>query len=135
MISADVAIKVQFYDLDPMGIVWHGNYPRFLEQARAALFQKISFGYREMAESGFAWPIVDLRIKYVRPIDLRRTLKVTATLVEYENRLKINYLIADMDEGLILTRAHTIQVTVDRATNELCFETPAALVEKVRRWL
>jgi acyl-CoA thioester hydrolase len=135
MISADVAIKVQFYDLDPMGIVWHGNYPRFLEQARAALFQKISFGYREMAESGFAWPIVDLRIKYVRPIDLNRTLKVTATLVEYENRLKIKYLIADMDDGLILTRAHTIQVTVDRATNELCFETPAALVEKVRRWL
>ena len=135
MISADVAIKVQFYDLDPMGIVWHGNYPRFLEQARAALFQKISFGYREMAESGFAWPIVDLRIKYVRPIDLSRTLKVTATLVEYENRLKINYLIAETDGGLILTRAHTIQVTVDRATNELCFETPAALVEKVRRWL
>jgi acyl-CoA thioester hydrolase len=135
MISADVAIKVQFYDLDPMGIVWHGNYPRFLEQARAALFQKISFGYREMAESGFAWPIVDLRIKYVRPIDLSRMLKVTATLVEYENRLKINYLIADIDDDLILTRAHTIQVTVDRATKELCFETPAALVEKVRRWL
>ena len=41
MISVDVAIKVQFYDLDPMGIVWHGNYTRFLEQARAALFQKI----------------------------------------------------------------------------------------------
>src|ERR1019366_3727113 len=110
MISANVVIKVQFYDLDPMGIVWHGNYPRFLEQARAALFQKISFGYREMAERGFAWPIVDLGIKYVRPIDLSRTVKVTATLVEYENRLKINYLIADMDDGLILTRAHAIQV-------------------------
>jgi acyl-CoA thioester hydrolase len=135
MISVDVAIKVQFYDLDPMGIVWHGNYAQFLEQARAALFQKISFGYREMAASGFAWPIVDLRIKYVRPIDLSRTIKVTATLVEYENRLKINYLIANIDDGLILTRAHTIQVTVDRETNELCFETPPVLVEKVRRWL
>ena len=56
MISTSVAIKVQFYDLDPMGIVWHGNYPRFLEQARSALFEKISFGYRAMAESGYAWP-------------------------------------------------------------------------------
>jgi len=134
MISADVVIKVQFYDLDPMGIVWHGNYARFLEQARSALFQKISFGYREMAESGFAWPIVDMRIKYVRPIDLR-TIAVKATLVEYENRLKVNYLITDKDGGAILTRAHTIQVTVDRVSNELCFETPPALVDKVRRLL
>jgi acyl-CoA thioester hydrolase len=135
MISADVLIKVQFYDLDPMGIVWHGNYARFLEQARVALFDKISFGYREMAASGFAWPIVDMRIKYVRPLDLSQTIKVSATLVEYENRLRINYLITDVNGGAILTRAHTIQVTVDRASKELCFETPPAMVEKVRRAL
>ena len=134
MISASVAIKVQFYDLDPMGIVWHGNYPRFLEQARSALFDNISFGYRAMADSGYAWPIVDMRIKYVRPIDITHTITVTATLVEYENRLKVNYTITDAD-GVILTKAHTIQVTIDRANNELCFETPAALVEKVRRHL
>ena len=107
---------------------------RFLEQARSALFEKISFGYREMSESGFAWPIVDMRIKYVRPIDLSQTINVSATLVEYENRLRINYIITDLNGGAILTRA-TIQVTVDRASNELCFETPPALVEKVRRSL
>ncbi|MGH7838170.1 MAG: acyl-CoA thioesterase [Candidatus Binataceae bacterium] len=135
MISAEVIIRIQFYDLDPMRIVWHGNYPRLLEQARAALFEKISFGYREMSESGFAWPIVDLRIKYVRPINPLQTIRVTATLVEYENRLKTNYVITDAETAEILTKAHTVQVTVDRASNELCFETPAALVEKVRRAL
>jgi acyl-CoA thioester hydrolase len=135
MISAEVVIRIQFYDLDPMRVVWHGNYPRLLEQARAALFEKISFGYREMTDSGFAWPIVDLRIKYVRPISPLQTIKVTATLVEYENRLKTNYIITDLKTDEILTRAHTIQVTVDRASNELCFETPAVLLEKVRRAL
>jgi len=135
VISAELIIKVQFYDLDPMRIVWHGNYPRFLEQARSALFEKISFGYPEMSESGYVWPIVDLRIKYVRPINLAHKIKVTATLVEYENRLKTNYIITDAETDEILTRAHTIQVTVDRASNEMCFETPAALVEKVRRAL
>jgi acyl-CoA thioester hydrolase len=44
MISAEVVIKIQFYDLDPMRIVWHGNYPRFLEQARSVLFEKNSRG-------------------------------------------------------------------------------------------
>jgi acyl-CoA thioester hydrolase len=135
MISADVVIKVQFYHLDPMRIVWHGNYPRFLEQARSALFEKISFGYREMSDSQFAWPIVDIRIKYVRPVHLSQRIRVTATLSEYENRLKTNYLITDAATGEILTKAHTIQVTVDRTSNELCFETPSVLVEKVRRLL
>lgn len=135
MISAEVIIRIQLYDLDPMRIVWHGNYPRFLEQARTALFEKITFGYREMSESEFAWPIVDMRIKYVRPINPTQTIRVTATLVEYENRLKTSYLITDAGTEEILTRAHTIQVTVNRASNELCFETPPALVEKVRRLL
>jgi acyl-CoA thioester hydrolase len=135
MISAEVLVQIQFYDLDPMRIVWHGNYPRFLEQARSALFDKISFGYREMAESAFVWPIVDMRIKYVRPINPNQTIKVTATLVEYENRLKTTYVITDAESGEVLTKAHTIQVTVDRASQELCFETPPALVEKVRRRL
>jgi acyl-CoA thioester hydrolase len=135
MISAEVVIKIQFYDLDPMRVVWHGNYPRFLEQARSALFEKISFGYLEMSESGFAWPIVDMRIKYVRPIKSIHAIKVTATLTEYENRLKTNYIIADAETDEVLTKAHTIQVTVDRASNELYFETPAVLVEKVRRLL
>ena len=31
VISADVTIKVQFFDLDPMQVVWHGNYARYLE--------------------------------------------------------------------------------------------------------
>jgi acyl-CoA thioester hydrolase len=135
MISAEIIIKIQFYDLDPMRVVWHGNYPRFLEQARTALFEKISFGYREMSESEFAWPIVDMRIKFVRPINLAHSIKVTAELAEYENRLKTNYIIRDAKTGEILTRAHTIQVAVERASNELCFETPQVLLEKVRRLL
>lgn len=135
MISAEVIIRIQFYDLDPMRIVWHGNYPRFLEQARTALFEKLSFGYREMSESEFAWPVVDMRIKYVRPITPTQTIRVIASLVEYENRLKTSYVITDAATNEILTKAHTIQVTVNRASNELCFETPPALVEKVRRAL
>ena len=135
MITAAVAIKIQFYDLDPLGVVWHGNYPRFLEQARAALFEQLGFGYQQMAHSDYAWPIVGLHIKYVRPLRLGQTIQVTATLVEYESRIKLNYIITDAVSGARLTKAHTIQVTVERATNELCFETPAVMIEKVRRSL
>lgn len=135
MISAEVLIKAQFYDLDPMQIVWHGNYVRFLEQARCALLDKIDYNYSEMLRSGYAWPVVDLRIKYVRPVRFGQEVRVTATMVEYESRIKIDYRIADPASGDVLTKAHTIQVAVEVASNELCFESPRVLTEKVQRLL
>ena len=127
MISADVCIKAQFYDLDPMQVVWHGNYPRFLEEARCALLDLIGYNYIEMERSGFAWPIVDMRLKYVRPVKFAQQVKVTATLLEYENRLRIAYRITDVDTGETLTKAET--------TGQVCLSSPDPLVDGVRRIL
>ena len=135
MISAAVVLQAQFYDLDPMQVVWHGNYARFLEQARTALMEKIGYSFAEMAESGFLWPIVDLRIKYVRPVTLRQEIEVTATLKEYLHSLKIDYRIADCASGIVLTKAHTMQVAVAAATQEMALESPAVLVERVEALL
>ena len=135
MISADVTLKAQFYDLDPMQVMWHGNYPRYLEQARCALLDRIDFNYAEMQASGFIWPIVDMQIRYVRPIRFAQEFVVAATLVEYENRIKISYRITDRATGETLTKAHTTQVAVDPATNELSFVSPPVLIERVRRLL
>jgi len=132
MISTEITLTAQFYDLDPMGVVWHGHYTRFLEQARCQLLDKIGYNYVEMQASGYIWPIVDMRIKYVRPIRFQQQFIVTATLVESENRLKIEYIIRDPVSDEVLTKAHTIQVAVDAATNELCMESPTALTDKLK---
>ena len=132
MIFAEIQVKAQFYDLDPMQVVWHGNYPRFLEEARCALLDKIGYNYTEMAASGYAWPIVDLRIKYVRPIRFAQSIRVTANLAEYENRLRIGYRILDAESGEVLTKATTIQLAVEVSSGEMCLEAPAILLDKVR---
>lgn len=132
MITAEVEAVAQFYDLDPMQVVWHGNYPRFLEEARCALLDRIGYNYPQMEQSGYVWPIVDLRLKYVRPIRFAQKIRITATLVEYENRLRIDYRIRDAASGETLTKATTIQLAVDMASGEMCLETPAVFVDKVR---
>ncbi len=134
MISADVLIHTQFYDVDPMQVVWHGNYPRFLEQARCALLDRIGYNYPEMQASGFVWPIVDMRIKYVRPIRFGDAVTVTATLAEFANRLKIDYRIRD-GAGQVLTKAHTIQVAVLADSGEMLLESPAVLTDKIKAFL
>ena len=130
-ISAEAVVRVQFYDLDPMEVVWHGNYFRFFEQARCALLDKLGYNYKEMRESGFAWPIVDARLKFIRPLVFGQTVRVSAILQEYENRLKIGYEIWDQKGMVRHTRGYTIQVAVDLATGEMCYQTPRALVDRV----
>ena len=133
--SADLVAEIEltpaFHDLDPMAVVWHGHYLKYFELARCALLQKFDYDYPQMHASGFLWPIVDLRSKYVRSAQLGRKLRVRAQIVEWENRLKIEYLIRDAQSGEVLTRAHTIQVAVDRATGEMCFVSPPVLLQRL----
>ena len=132
MISTEIALRTQFYDLDPMNIVWHGNYVRFLEQARSALLSEIGYGYAEMQASGFSWPIVDLTIRYVRPLRLSQDFVVRATLTEYENRICVVYRLFDSVSREVLTKARTVQLAVSLATGELSFESPPQLIACVR---
>lgn len=133
MPSIEITVRAQFFDIDPMNVVWHGHYARFFEEARCELLEAIGYNYAQMEDSGYRWPIVDMRIKYVRPIRFRQEVVVHATIAEFENRLKIDYRIQDKATGQVLTKASTVQVAVNASTGELCLQSPAALTDKLRR--
>jgi acyl-CoA thioester hydrolase len=132
-LSAAVEIVVPFYDVDAMQVAWHGHYFKYFEQARCALLQRFDYDYPQMQASGYVWPIVEAQVKYVRPARYGQRLNARAELLEWENRLKIGYLITDAVSGERLTRGWTIQVAVAIASGELQFEAPAALREKLAR--
>ncbi len=129
--TAEVTLTVPFHDVDMMGVVWHGNYFRYFEIAREALLNQFNYGYRQMRDSGYVWPVVDTRVKYRDVLTFEQTFRVRATLVEYENRLKINYEIVDASSGKRTTTGYTIQVSVDAQSKELCFVSPAILFERM----
>jgi acyl-CoA thioester hydrolase len=129
--SAETEIEIQFYDLDPMQIVWHGNYVKYLEVARCALFDSIDYNYVQMKQAGHSWPVIDMNLRYIGPATFGQKLRVRADLVEYESRLKIDYLITDAATGKRINRASTTQVAVDLATGEMCFVSPTILFEKL----
>ena len=124
-------IKAQFYDLDPMDVVWHCNYVRFFEDARCELLNKIGYNYEEMKDSGYTWPVVDLHIRYSRPITFGQEVIIQTDLVEYEFRLKIIYTIYDKKTGELLCKGHTELVAVDYETREMLLVSPAILLEKL----
>ncbi|MGC5699941.1 acyl-CoA thioesterase [Pseudomonas sp. NFXW11] len=135
VIHADTQILVPFFDVDTMHVVWHGHYVKYLEVARCALLDKLGHNYNQMLESGYAWPVIDLQLRYVRGAVFGQTLNVRASLVEWENRLKINYLITDLASGQRLTRASSVQVAVEIASREMQLASPKVFTDAVARAL
>ena len=130
-ISAEISCEVAFADVDLAQVVWHGHYLRYLENARRALMRAIDFDLQEMIDSGFLWPIIDLQVKYVRVARFGDRLVARASLVEWERRLAVNYLITDATDGARVVRARTVQVAVQPPRNELLFDMPPCLTSRV----
>lgn len=131
VVSCAVEIDVPFFDVDLMEITWHGNYVKYFEIARCALLEKIDYSYTRMRETGYVWPIIELHIRYAKPAQFGQKIIVNAELVEWEYRMKMNYQVFDKVSGQRLTRGHTFQVAVNMATNEMCYESPPIIWEKL----
>lgn len=131
MTEAEVEIEIPFHDVDVMGVAWHGHYVKYLEIARCALLDKIDYNYPQMRDSGYAWPIIDVRIRYPQPLYFQQKVSVIAKLEEWENRLKVSYEIRDAKTGKRLTRGYTVQVAMDMKTGEMMFASPDILFHKL----
>jgi acyl-CoA thioester hydrolase len=128
-----VEAQVAFHDVDVVGVVWHGHYLKYLENARWAMMERLDFGLDAMVASGYAWPIVEAHVKYVRPARYGDRLAVHASLVEWRNRLTVNYLVTHAATGERVARARTVQVAVEAATGKLQFVTPAVLLDRLNQ--
>ena len=129
-LQAQVTLCVPFHDVDPAGIVWHGRYAKYFELARCALLDRIGYGYREMSESGYVWPILDMSARFFAPAFYKQTLLVQATLTEWDYRLKIDYEIFDED-GARMTKAMTTQVPVLESTRKMALGVPPFVIDLI----
>ncbi len=131
-LEASVVVKIPFFDVDSMGIAWHGHYAKYLEIARCALMNKIGYNYNQMHASGYAWPIVSMKIKYIKSSFFEQEVKIDAKLIEYENCIKIKYLITDKKTGEKITDAETMQIAINMQTKETCYVSPDVLLDKFK---
>ncbi|MEM0550528.1 4-hydroxybenzoyl-CoA thioesterase [Aeromonas jandaei] len=130
-LSAEVDVTVPFHDVDMMAVAWHGHYLRYIELARCALLDRIDYNYPQMEASGYLWPVIDVRMKYIAPLRFGQTVRVCATLVEYQHRLKIDYLLYDPQSGKRTSKGYTVQVAVSKQSGEMCLASPQVLLDKL----
>ena len=129
-ISSESKVRVEFYDVDSMDIVYHANYVKYLEVARCDLLDKIGYGYNQMRATNYVFPVATLNVKYIRSLKFEQTATIKATLLEWENRIKIKYEIYAPD-GSLVTKAETTQLAVKVPQTEACFVCPKELTDRV----
>ena len=49
---------------DHAGVMWHGSYFNFLEEARIDALNKVGISYSQLSKKGFEIPVITAKIKY-----------------------------------------------------------------------
>ena len=97
-----------------MGVVWHGSYALYFEDAREAFGAKYDLSYMGYIDHGYYAPIVEQTIQYKKPI--RYGMRPRIDIIyrpTISAKVVFDYEIHDtVDESLIAT-GHSVQVFMD----------------------
>ncbi len=125
--------SVRFEETDPMGMVWHGRYPGYFEDARIMLGNSLGIGYLDFYAAGFVLPVTHMSIDYKRPLRYGDTFTIAAALYySPAARLQIGYALSK--DGETVCTGRTVQ-HFTTTTGELCAARPAMYDEFCARWL
>lgn len=67
-ISFTSEVRVRFAEVDPLGIVWHGNYIQYFEDGREAFGRRHGISYLDQKDSNFSTPIVESKCEHKLPL-------------------------------------------------------------------
>jgi|TARA_B100002003_G_scaffold250599_1_gene290579 acyl-CoA thioester hydrolase len=123
--SYEVELKVPFHDLDPMQMVWHGNYFKYFDIARTGLFDSLGvdlFSY--FKKTNCLFPITKTTTKHIVSLQYRDKFKCKATIVEARYKIVVEFQIRLIADNQICTNGRGEQVAVKHPEMEMMFEIP-----------
>ena len=133
-LKASKEIEVRFSEVDSMGVVWHGAYPLYFEDAREEFGRKYGLGYMTFFDNGFTAPLVELTMHYKQVIRYGQRTRVDIIYRPTESaKIVFDYEIRNIDDDALIATAHSVQVFLD-PDYELVWENPQFYLDWKRRW-
>jgi acyl-CoA thioester hydrolase len=113
-LSVTVTQRVRFEECDPLGIVWHGRYTSYFEDARVASGEKFGIGYMTFYNQGVSTPLKQMRHDYIKPMMFNDTF-TTEALLHWSEAARLNYefIIRDKNQERVAT-GYTVQLMLER---------------------
>jgi len=125
---AETRHRVAFYDLDPIRVVWHGNYLNYFEDARTALFNANGIDlYDFYLREGIVFPIIKTSTKHVLPLRYHDEFICRAIMVDARMKIVVDFEVRKADDGRLCTRGRTEQVCVKAETMEILYSIPGEI--------
>jgi len=108
--------RTLYADTDRSAVVYHSNYLRYFEMGRASLMRDAAYPYREIEESGFVYPVIDLGVQFFQPLRYDDPMWIHTRPGELERvRLRFDYVITHAETGLLVCRGFTRHCALNRA--------------------
>lgn len=133
LFKSEFEIKIPFNDLDPMDVVWHGNYIKYMEQSRCDMFDKLNYTYYDMKKDNYAYPVAKMKTKFIKPLRFNQEAIIETSLEEVEPAIIIKYKIFDKLSGSEVFNAETMQIGVNIKTGESLYLAPPNLLKKLEK--
>ena len=107
-------LEIRFSEVDMMGVVWHGNYPLYLEDAREAFGAEFGLSYALYIRENVFVPIVKMDVDYKRPVrfGMRPVIRIEYVPTDAA-KVIFDYKLYDKESGDVFLTARTVQVFMD----------------------
>jgi acyl-CoA thioester hydrolase len=121
----EIEVKVRFSEVDSMGIIWHGAYAKYFEDAREAFGKEFGFGYLFIHDNGFYAPLVELNLQYKKPLKYEDVMWVKITYIPTDAaKIVFEYEIRNAETGELCTTGKSVQVFLDKQYQLVLFTPP-----------
>ena len=113
----ETKIRIRNGETDQMGVVYHGNYPSYLEIGRIEWLRSFGVSYKQMELDGIMLPVISLSLNFKRSACYDDEICIKTQLVKMPTAtIEFSYEITN-EEGEILTFGNTILAFIDMKTN------------------
>jgi len=136
IIKHESVFPISFHDTDAMGVVWHGNYIKFFELAREAMFIELGYDYNAMEKDALIYPVTECKCIYRHVLKVTdKALKVVCMLENYDAKVTVHYEVYAKDNDKTLCAyGYTEQVAMNVNTQELQFQSSDNLVNAIENY-
>ena len=98
-----------------MGIVYYANYLIWFEVGRTDWLRHVGWTYRSMEADGFALPVTEAQCSYRQSARYDDELDIRTSGAQMSPvRVRFDYDIVRVSDGILLAQGHTVHATVDR---------------------
>ena len=118
-----VELEVPYHDVDPLGIVWHGNYYKYFELARTRLLREHGLDSGDLIGKRYRFYVIESRCRHSFPLRYGERARVRAWVRDMRHRVMIQFEVTNLAHERRAARGFTALATVD-ADNNLLLETP-----------